>query len=85
MPILLNGWRCVEGYLPQDPAQEVVVAGEGVSHQHLSARAGVQQALVGGLEEALVGVEACLQQLVQELPEDSAAVNASLVQTVGVE
>lgn len=72
-------------YLPQYPSQEVVVSGEGVSDQHVCAGAGVEQALVGGLEEALVGVEARLQQLVQELPEDAAAVYAGLVQPVGVQ
>lgn len=71
--------------LPQEPPQEVVMAGEGVSHQHLGGGAGVQQAVVGGLEEALVGVEARFEQLVEELAEDSAAVDARLVQAVSVE
>lgn len=58
---------------------------EGVSHQHLGGGAGVEQAVVGCLEEALVGVEARLEQLVEELPEDAATVDARLVQAVGVE
>ena len=61
------------------------MAGKGVPHQHISAGAGVEKTLVGGLEEALVGVEARLQQLVQELPEDAPAVNPGLVQTMSVE
>lgn len=58
---------------------------EGVAHQHLSCRIGVQQTLVGGLEEALVGIEARLEQLVEEFAEDAAAVDARLVQSVGIQ
>jgi len=57
---------------------------EGVSDQHLCRGVGVQQAVVGRLEEALVGIEARLQELVEELAEDAAAVDAGLVQTVSV-
>ena len=59
--------------------------GEGVPHQHLGGGAGVQQPLIGGLEEALVGVEARPQELVEELPEDAPPVDAGLVQPVGVQ
>lgn len=45
-------------YLSQHPAQEVVMPGEGVPHEHLCSGVGVQEALVRRLEEALVGVEA---------------------------
>lgn len=72
-------------HLSEDPAQEVVVPGEGVSHQHLGGGAGVQQPLIGGLEEALVGVEAWLEELVEELAEDAAAIDAGLVQAVSVQ
>lgn len=61
------------------------MAGEGVAHQHLRGGTRVQQTLVGGLEEALVGIEARLEQLVEELAEDTAAVDAGLVQAVGVQ
>lgn len=59
--------------------------GEGIPHQHLCSGAGVQQAVVGGLEEALVGVEARFEELVEELTEDPATVDARLVQAVSVE
>lgn len=59
--------------------------GEGVSDQHLRSGAGIQQAVVGGLEEALVGIEARFEELVEELAEDPAAVDACLIQAVGVE
>lgn len=59
--------------------------GEGVPHEHLGRGVGVQQPFVGRLEEALVGVKARLQQLVQKLPENAAAVDARLVQAVRVE
>lgn len=52
---------------------------EGVPHQHLSSRAGVQQTLVGGLEEALVGIEARLEELIEELTEDATAIDACLI------
>lgn len=58
---------------------------EGVPDQHLCSRAGVQQALVGRLEEALVGIEARLEELVEELSKDAATVNARLVQTVSIQ
>lgn len=61
------------------------MSGEIVPHQHLGGGAGIQQALVGGLEEALVGIEARLEELVEELAEDAAAVDARLVQTVSVQ
>lgn len=61
------------------------MSGEGVPHEHLRSRVGVQEALVRRLEEALVRVEARLQQLVQKLPEDAAAVDAGFVQAVRVE
>lgn len=59
--------------------------GEGVAHQHLRSGAGIQQAVIGGLEEALVGIEARFEELVEELAEDPAAVDARLVQAVSVE
>lgn len=59
--------------------------GEGIPHQHLGRGAGIQQAVVGRLEEALVGVEARFEELVEELAEDPAAVDARLIQAVGVE
>lgn len=58
---------------------------ERVSHQHLSSRAGIQQALVGRLEEALVGIEARFEELVQELSKDAATVDTCLVKTVSVQ
>lgn len=58
---------------------------KGVSDQHLCSGAGIQQALVGGLEEALVGIETRLEELIEELAKDAAAVNARLVQTVSVQ
>lgn len=58
---------------------------EGVPDQHLRSRAGIQKALVGRLEEALVGIEARLEELIKELAKDAAAVNARLVQTVSVQ
>lgn len=61
------------------------MSGEGVPHEHLRSRVGVQEALVRRLEEALVRVEARLQQLVQKLPEDAAAVDAGFVQAVRIE
>lgn len=61
------------------------MSGEGVPHQHLGGGAGVEKALVGGLEEPLVGVEARLEQLVEEFTEDAPAIDARLVQAVGVE
>lgn len=61
------------------------MSGEGVSHEHLCSWVGVQEPLVRRLEEALVGVEARLQQLIQELPEDAAAIDAGFVQAVRVE
>lgn len=61
------------------------MAGEGVAHQHLSGRTRVQQTLVGGLKEALVGIEARLEQLVEEFAEDAAAVDARLIQAVGIQ
>lgn len=61
------------------------MSGEGVPHEHLRSRVGVQEALVRRLEEALVRVEARLQQLVQELPEDAATVDAGFVQAVCIE
>lgn len=74
-----------EAHLSEDPAQEVVVSCEGVAHQHLCSGAGVQQALVGRLEEALVGVEARLEEFVEELTKDATTVNARLIQTVSVQ
>lgn len=59
--------------------------GEGISDQHLRSGAGIQQAIVGRLEEALVGIEARFEELVEELAEDPAAVDACLVQAVSVE
>lgn len=59
--------------------------GEGISHQHLRSGAGIQQAVVGRLEEALVGIEARLEELIEELAEDPATVNARLIQAVSVE
>lgn len=59
--------------------------GEGISHQHLRSGAGIQQAVVGRLEEALVGIEARFEELVEELAEDPATVDARLVQAVSVE
>lgn len=61
------------------------MSGEGVAHEHVSSGVGVQQALIGRLEEPLVGVEPRLEELIEELPENAAAVNASFVQAVGVE
>lgn len=58
---------------------------EGVPDQHLGSRAGIQQALIGRLEEALVGIKAGLEELVEELPKDAPAVNACLIQTVSVQ
>lgn len=81
----MEGFSTCHTDLSKDPAQEVVMAGEGVAHQHLGGRIGVQQTLVGGLEEALVGIEARLEQFVEELAEDAAAVDARLVQSVGVQ
>lgn len=71
--------------LSEDPAQEVVMPGEGVTHQHLSGGTGVQQTFVGGLEETLVRVEAWLEKLIEEFAEDATAVDARLVQSVGIE
>lgn len=59
--------------------------GEGVPHQHLSGRTRVQQTLVRGLKETLVGIEARLEQLVKEFSEDAAAIDARLVQSVGIQ
>lgn len=59
--------------------------GEGIPHQHLGSGAGVQQAVVGGLEEALVGIEARFEELVEELAEDPATVDARLVQAMSIE
>lgn len=59
--------------------------GEGIPHQHLGSGAGIQQAVVGRLEEALVGVEARFEELVEELAEDPATVDARLIQAVSVE
>lgn len=61
------------------------MSSEGVSDQHLCSGVGIQQALVGGLEETLVRIEARLEKLVQELPKDSPSIDAGLVQAVGVE
>lgn len=57
---------------------------EGVSNEHLGGGVGIQQALVGRLEEALVGIEARLEELIEELTKDAATVDAGLVQTVSV-
>lgn len=59
--------------------------GEGVPHQHLSGRTRVQQTLIGGLKETLVGIEARLEQLVEEFSEDAAAIDACLIQSVGIQ
>lgn len=61
------------------------MSGKGVPHKHVSSWVGVQQAFVGRLEEALVGVEPRLQQFVEKLSEDAAAVDAGFVQAVCVE
>lgn len=61
------------------------MSGEGVPHKHVSSWVGVEQAFVGRLEEALVGVEPRLQQLIEKLSEDAAAVDAGFVQAVRVE
>lgn len=61
------------------------MSGERVSHQHLCSRAGVQQALVGCLEEALVGVEARFEELIEELAKDPTSVDSRLIQTVSVQ
>lgn len=58
---------------------------EGVSVQHLRGGAGIQQALIGRLEETLVGIEAGFEELIEKLAEDAPAVNASLVQAVSVQ
>lgn len=58
---------------------------EGFSDQHLRSRVGIQQALIGRLEEALVGIEARLEELIEELTKDAATVNARLVQTVSIQ
>lgn len=57
---------------------------EGVADQHLGGGVGIQQALVGRLEEALVGIEARLEELIEELTKDATAVDAGLIQTVSV-
>lgn len=44
-------------HLAQYSAQEVVVACKALAHEHLGHGARVQQTLVGGPEEALIGVE----------------------------
>lgn len=75
----------LEAYFSKDPAQEVVVSCEGLSHKHLCSGVGIQQTLVGGLEEALVGIEAWLEQLVKELTKDATAIDACLVQAVSIE
>ena len=72
-------------HLSENPAQEVVVSREGHSHQHLSSGAGIQQAVVGRLEETLVWIEARLEEFVEELPEDAATVDARLIQTVSIQ
>lgn len=59
--------------------------GEGIPDQHLRSGAGIQQAVVGRLEEALVGIEARFEELVEELSENPAAVDACLIQAVSVE
>lgn len=58
---------------------------EGVSDQHLCSRARVQQALVGRLEETLVGIEARFEEFIEEFAEDATTVNACLIQTVSVQ
>lgn len=44
-------------YLSKHPAQEVVVSGKGISHEHLSGWARVQKPFIRGLKEPLVGVK----------------------------
>lgn len=58
---------------------------EALAHEHLGRGARVQQTLVGGPEEALVGVEPRLEQLVEELAENPSAVDAGLVQAESVQ
>lgn len=60
------------------------MSGEGVSDQHLCSGAGIEQALVGGFEEALVGVKTALEQLVEEFSKDPTAIYPCFVQTVGI-
>lgn len=76
---------CTEANLSEDPAQEIVVSCEGLSHQHLRCRIGIQQSLVCCLEEALVGVETWLEELVEELPKDATTIDARLIQTMSVQ
>lgn len=75
----------VEAHLSKDPAQEVVVSRERVSHQHLCSGAGIQQAFIGRLEEPLVGVKARLQQLIEKLTKYATTIDACLIQTVSVQ
>lgn len=75
----------LEADLSEDPAEKVVMPGEGVPDQHLCSRAGIQEALIGCLEEALVGIEARFEELVEKLAKDATAVNACLIQTVSVQ
>ena len=49
------------------------------------ARAGVQVLVPGQGEEAAVGVEGGLEELVQELAKEAAAVDTCLVQALGVD
>lgn len=58
---------------------------ERLSDQHLGRGARVQQTLVGCLENTLVGIEARLEEFVEELAEDSTSVDACLIQTVSVQ
>lgn len=72
-------------HLPQYPAKEVVVACEALSYKHLGRGAWVQQSLVSGSEESLVGVEPWLEQLAEELAEDPPAINAGFIQAMSVQ
>lgn len=58
---------------------------ERLSNQRLGSGAGIQQALVGRLEDSLVGIEARLEELVEELPKYTPSVYARLVQTMSVQ
>lgn len=72
-------------HLAQYPAQEVVVSREAFADEHFSRRARVQQAFIGGPEEALVGIEPWLEELTEELAEDPSSIDAGLIQAVSVQ
>lgn len=61
------------------------MAREALASEHLCSGARVQETLVGGPEETLVGVEPGLEQLTEELAENPSAVDSGLVQAMSVQ